>query len=559
MIGTKIRYINHYLLALVLAFATSFVFSCTRNYDEAKQLLVAKNLMEQQPDSALLILNQLKHNINFGSFSPDIMAHWTVCYCYSLDKSYKDLEYEIPIENAVEYFSDKEDSSEKMYSFYYLGKIQYGRNEYAKSINSFISAIEIAQRLNDLFNLALINRSIGDIYTTIHNESEALKHYTLAYQYFASSKGHSNKYANYTLVDIAHAHNNIQDYNKSIEFAKEALNKARNHFDTTLIANSLEVLGCSYCGANQYHKAISIYNQIEELTGTLSLNEIRNLSLAYVRTNQLDLAKELVVKFIDNDSLRNLALYDYNREMGNYKDALLALDIDVSIQNKILQEALSQNVTGAVSDYYSYEKRIKETEANKHKLVWIIILLVSIFIIVGLWGYFRMSIRKKKNLIEQNMLTAENLRQILEIKDSTLASAQDTISNLFANQFRLIDELCSDYYECKGTPKEKNKVYEKVVNLISGLGSDPNIINQMEEKINQGLDNLISDFRKDYTELKDSDIQLFIYLVMGFSPRAISVLISQKLEVVYNRKSSLKRKIKEGNSTQKELYLRYFA
>ena len=514
--------------------------------------------MEQHPDSALLVLNQMKHNINSGSFSPGIIAHWTVYYCYSLDKTYKDLDDEIPIEKAVKYFSDKDNSPEKMYSLYYFGKIQYGHNEYAKSINSFISAIEIAQQLNDLFNLALIHRSIGDIYTTIHNESEALKHYTLAYQYFVSSKGHSDKYAHYTLIDIAHAYNNTQNYSKSIEFAKEALNKAQNNSDTTLIANSLEVLGCSYCGTNQYDKAIATYNQIFELTGTLSFNETRNLSLAYVRTNQLDLAKEFVVKFIDNDSLRNLALYDYNREIENYKDALSAIDIDVSIQNEILQEALSQNVTGAVSDYYSYETRIKESEANKHKLIWIIVLLVSSFIIIGLWVYFRMLIRKKKNLIEQNMLTAENLRQILEIKDSSLASAQDTISNLFANQFRLVDELCSDYYECKGTPKEKNKVYEKVVNIISGLGSDPNIINQMEEKINQGLDNLIADFRKDYKELKDSDVQLFIYLVMGFSPRAMSVLISQKLEVVYNRKSSLKRKIKEGNSTKKELYLRYF-
>lgn len=559
MTGNKIRYINHYLLMLALAFATSLVLSCTRNSDEAKQLLIAKSIMEQQPDSALLVLNQMKHNLNASSFSPDIMAYWIVYYCYSLDKSYKDLEDDIPIEEAVKYFSNKDVSPEKMYSFYYLGKIQYGHNEYAKSINSFISAIEIAQQLNDLFNLALIHRSIGDIYTIIHNETEALKHYTLAFQYFENTKGHSNKYAHYTLVDIAHAYNNIQDYNKSIKFAKEALNEALKNSDTTLIANSLEVLGCSYCGSNQYEKAISTYNKIVELTGTLSFNEIRNLSLACVRNNQLTPAKDVVVKFIDNDSLRNLALYDYNREMGNYKDALLALDIDVSIQNKILQEALTQNVTGAVSDYYSYETRIKESEANKHKLVWISVLLASSFVIIGLWVYFRMSIKKKKDLIEQNMQTAENLRQILEIKNSTLVSAQDTISKLFANQFRLIDELCSDYYECKGTSKEKNKVYERVVNLISGLGSNPDIINQMEEKINQGLDNLISNFRKDYTELKDSDIQLFIYLIMGFSPRAISVLISQKIEVVYNRKSSLKRKIKEGNSTQKELYLRYFA
>lgn len=544
---------------LAIALVTSIVFSCSNNSYETKQLLVAKNLMKQNPDSALTVLSQLKSNINLNSSPSETAALWTVYYCYSLDKSYRDLDTEIPIEKAVEYFSREDDSKEKMYSLYYLGKIQYERNEYAKSIHSFMSAAEVARNLNDSFNLALIYQSMGDIYTMIHNELEALKCHTLAYQSFKKTNGLSDKYAHYAIVDIAHAYNNIQNYSKSIEFAKAALNKAQKASDTTLIANSLEVLACSYCGINQYNKAIKAYNRIIELRGTLSFDETRNLASAYVQTNQLDSAKGVIYKFISNDSLINLALYEYNRAVGNYKDALSALDIDVSIQNDILQEAFSQNVTGAVTDYYSYEKRLKESEANKHKLMWIIILLVSSFLITGLWLYFRIAIRKKKILMEQTMRTAENLKQILEIKNSDLASAQDTISSLFADQFKLVDELCSDYYECKGTSKEKNKVYEKVINIISGLGADPNTINQMEEKVNQGLDGLIANFRKDYTGLKDSDIQLFIYLVMGFSPRAISVLICQKLEVVYNRKSSLKRKIKEGNPVLKETYLHYFS
>ena len=53
----------------------------------------------------------------------------------------------------------------------------------------------------------------------------------------------------------------------------------------------------------------------------------------------------------------------------------------------------------------------------------------------------------------------------------------------------------------------------------------------------------MTNFRSNYPNLSDDDTQLFLYLVMGFSPQAISIILNIDIKKVYNRKSSLKRKV----------------
>ena len=68
----------------------------------------------------------------------------------------------------------------------------------------------------------------------------------------------------------------------------------------------------------------------------------------------------------------------------------------------------------------------------------------------------------------------------------------------------------------------------------------------------------MADFRKELPSLKPDDYLLYLYVVVNFSSRAISILIGESLPVVYNRKSSLKRKIQQSNSPQKERFVSEF-
>ena len=95
------------------------------------------------------------------------------------------------------------------------------------------------------------------------------------------------------------------------------------------------------------------------------------------------------------------------------------------------------------------------------------------------------------------------------------------------------------------------------MDVINNIGRDSSTIEKMEQLVNAHLNNLMYDFRSDYPLLKEDDYKLFLYFVSGFSPRAISILLQVKIDIIYNRKSSLKRKISNNHNINVEKYLAY--
>ena len=93
--------------------------------------------------------------------------------------------------------------------------------------------------------------------------------------------------------------------------------------------------------------------------------------------------------------------------------------------------------------------------------------------------------------------------------------------------------------------------------LVSGLGSDKKTLMELEDFINTYKDNLMTRFRAEFPDMKESDCILYLYAVAGFSSRAISIFIGEKLEVVYNRKSRLKQKINRSASPNTAVFAQY--
>ena len=135
---------------------------------------------------------------------------------------------------------------------------------------------------------------------------------------------------------------------------------------------------------------------------------------------------------------------------------------------------------------------------------------------------------------------------------------QQSVNQLFEQKFNSIDELCNTYYVYQGSNNERTKIYNNVIDIISNLSKDKKTIQELETYVNTYKNNLMADFRKELPSLKPDDYLLYLYVVVNFSSRAISILIGESLPVVYNRKSSLKRKIQQSNSPQKERFVSEF-
>ena len=325
-----------------------------------------------------------------------------------------------------------------------------------------------------------------------------------------------------------------------------------------LITAGLKLIGLSYFASGQFEKSIDTYNQIiTDYPSSMTAEDYSNLGSSYIRIGNIDEARYYMDIVSSADSTLKWLPYTVNKYLGDYKSAVEALEAEYEYQDKIIKTIVSQNVTETVSSYREYEQIIQEKELQHEKTTKAIIIIVLITLMV--LGYIIISLRLKaqRKEIENNMLLASNLRNMLQVKESETNSMQEVINNLFEQRFATIDKLSSDYYEYQGTANEKQKIYTNVMKLVSGLGSDKKTLKELENFINTYKDNLMTRFKNEFPEMKESDYTLYLYAVAGFSSRAISIFIGEKLEVVYNRKSRLKQKINRSTSSNAVNFAQY--
>lgn len=563
----KRMWYNIFSVTIIIVFFA--VVGCHKTTMLNENLMSAEQLMADQPDSALYILQNIDTTI---LKSAEDKALYALLYVQAEDKNYIDSKDVSKIQTAVTFYRDSKDEYHKMLSYYYMARIEENAHEYSKSIVNLLKAEDIAKAINSYFYLGLIYRSFSDIYNSSYNNVESLNYAQKAYKFFQLA-GYT-EYIDWGLWDIGKAYHNCADYDNSIEIAREVVNTATHKQDTILLRDGLRLLATSYVAQTDYASARKCYNQLrgigEEL---LTADDHRNLGVAYFGSGDLDSARLYMEKLFPIDSTQRWLLYQWNKHVGNYKDALLALEKEHLSSNAILHKVINQNVTHAVNNYKNYEKLVNEKNIQYEKTTKIIITCVFIAIIILGVVIATLRIKSQKKEIENNILLAANLRNMLKNKEYETVALQNTfdkqleckaadniamqeaINSLFEQRFATIDRLTSAYYEYQGTSNEKNKIYVDVMKLVSGLGSDKKTLKELESFINTYKDNLLIRFRNEFPDLRESDYVLYIYTIAGFSSRAISIFIGEKLEVVYNRKSRLKQKINKSNSNYKSVFI----
>ena len=527
--------------------------ACDQHSKYWETLTQVESYIGERPDSVLKVLQGID---TIQLHSAEDKALYALLYTQAEDKNYIDALDDSKISIAVDHYKNSDDQYHKMLSYYYWARIQFNNKEYSNSITSLLHAEDVAIDLGDDFHLGLIYRQFGDIYSMIFNGIESLNYSQKSYEHFKKS-GKEN-YSDWALWDIARAHYNCKDYESSIRTSNEIIELCHLRNSEILIANGLKLLGMSYYASGRYHKAIDAYNQmITDYPSSMTAEDYSNLGSSYNRVGNIDSARYYMNIVSQADSTLRWLPYTVSKSIGDYKSAIEALEHEYEYQDQIIKTMVSQNVTETVSNYREYKRIIQEREIQHEKTTKTIIVVVFIMIMALSYIIISLRLKAQRKEIENNMLLASNLRNMLKVKETETNSMQEVINNLFEQRFATIDKLSSDYYEYQGTANEKQKIYTNVMKLVSGLGSDKKTIKELETFINTYKDNLMTRFREEFPDMKESDCILYLYAVAGFSSRAISIFIGEKLEVVYNRKSRLKQKINRSTSPDGATFTQY--
>jgi len=388
-----------------------------------KLISVAESLMKINPDSSVIIINNVLNLIEDKNSEEYLKAIWikgvsfyfinnndssmsVFLYLKEISNKNNNLQYEADAlkmialvyrnigdyEKATENLSNciklcknaglKDKQAAAMNN---LGVVYEETGNFDKSLEIQMQSLSIHQELNDTLGLMACFNNIGMLYRNLND-------YDMAYEYYLKVLAFANKtnsivHKSRAYVNMGVIHTVKEEYGKALEYFFKALKLKKIINEKYEIALTYENIGEVYFLKKDYNKAEKYYNLAYEifsehgkykdkvtinlyLAKTLIKNKKLNSAFYYIKKADSMLEnysdKILFPEFYEINSQYYEALGNYNYAFKNYKifsqlkDSLHNTEID----NKIAKQK-------AKFDFESQEKELKrlnaETELNKIK------------------------------------------------------------------------------------------------------------------------------------------------------------------------------------------------
>jgi tetratricopeptide (TPR) repeat protein len=520
---------------------------------------VAEYCMTDRPDSSLALLETI---IDGDIRLKANKARYALLYSQALDKNYIDLTDDSLINISVDYYYDRKNVRYKFLSLYYGGRIYTNAGDYTKAIISYSDAETLVDKLSDDYLSGLLYTQLGDIYHIVYDYDKSLSAYQNSLEHF--QKAGKSKHEYYCILDIGMQYLNLYDFENGQKYINEAINRATEVGDTSLVLDCLSNLAILRMFNGEVDSVKELKNTLcksvdfEDMGSQL----LGSLARMYALSNKPDSAEILIEQAWKNVVSANdsISLYydssNVYESLGDFKKSLANLWDGVSVQNRILRNLLSQPILSAQKNYYkdqseSYNYKLKVTKHFMICIIAIIILIIALAIVL-----FKKRLNEKDLEIERHLNIINEIRNMNEENISkTLLKAKQQMSSYFEQ----VNQIGDAYYELADTEKGRNKFLSDLKSTLEKFSKDKQYYMRLEDTVNEYNDDVMLKLRNDIPGIKESDYKLLCYIIIGFSNRFISILLDEKPQNIATRKSRLRTKIINCDSKNRELFLEFMA
>lgn len=548
---------------MVALIALSMVVGCKGRVDPILSEIDFK--MEEHPDSALMLLDSYRLSDNTSDYD---RAYYGLLLTHARYKNFIDETNDSLISASADYFLKHNCQEQAARSLFLQGMIQMNANRFGEAAVSFSKGLDIAKDSKQYMWEGQCARGLFMLYGYLLDGSAQLKYAEEAISAF--DNGNYGDWKNYAQFNLARAYNNNGQYEKSLCLIEDLL-KNTEEMDTSMLSELYQLKGLSLFAVGRYEESIKNYKYAYKFNPLILSDQDKyniSFSLFEIDDDSLYLDDDFIEmdnknKFKDVDAFIVLA------RQGNYKQAYKCLEHYKNLQDSVMSVILKNNVYESMHQYEEmketlYQARVK----NVRMLLCIAFLCIIIVCMMAIWK-MRERIHKENSLCLKMEADLESLRfdlqtQLMKTGMMSENSSIDSIESKFEGFERIIKQryaevnrLCDDYYphcdrndDKKGIKAEANKVIMTFSEKYS--------LEEIEKFVDEKSDGLYTSFKKVFFDFSEDEHRLFLYLMLGFNSRTISVILGQKVSAVYNKKSRLKGKIEKSRDQNKQKYLRFF-
>ena len=537
-------------ILLILFTALCGLISCTSKSSSASLFMEVDSLLEDYPDSALILLQ----DVDAIDLSTSQQAEYALLMVQAMDKNYIPYSNDSLIMVAVNYYKGKSEKKDKQAkAYYYLGRVYEGLGDDVAAAEAYLGALDIMgeKGVSKLHLYANINLASCYYYQDLYERS--LERYRKAYDIGQQLGEVSNLFYPLRAMGGIHAAFNQPDsalfyYQKSIEIAEEvgdSLYSAIIFADLAQLYNTREM----YSEANEYiSRAINLSPHYDHIYYYLKGDILSKF-------HQYDSAQYYLERSLDKDNLyayvsSNYALYNLQKNIGNYKSAVDYADNYILYYDSIQHQIQRAEVTKLMNDH-ALESHKKEIDARQQRFMLYYVIGFLVILSLCVYIFFHIDRNKKKKLIGLQQDVMQNRSQLLQLQNKLASSTTEIEIERQENEMAQQQlqtrqkELCMSLFQTTSSYRivqdfesaKRQKKYPKELSEKDRL------------KVQQSVSEIYVDFIQEQQQfspqLSQGDIYCCVLAYMGFSNSLIGYLMGVDPNVVTQRRYRIKGKMDE--------------
>lgn len=527
------------LFALVLTFLP--LVSCVSVHVE-NILNDVETYISERPDSALAVLDSIDRDM---LTTRKVTSHHALLYAMALDKNFIDVSDDSLAMTALEYYEHHGDRKYKARALYYLGLSHYYSQEYDKAIIEFTKAEEVAQKHDSLY-WGMTKVAQADTYGKIYNEVEEYHCICKAYEIYNSIS--ATYYIDASKYRLATILIDMNRYDESDILLLDIIESS----DISSKIKSVSLIAYAYSQVvrfdNRYDLAVNVFEKVlkDYDASFMSYKDYWAFAYALHCLGRSDESKELVNQLIQIDTTGTSDYWQYviEKESLNYEVALNHLEKSTYKNEKEIELALKQELSLKQRDYYAAQSELTSYKMRNRTLLLLSLISISLMVIGYILILISKYLRKQKEERDKYMeYIAEITRQLDEVKNDN--SLKNKYIELYKSKFEVLRSLSDQYLQTENRIDAEKIIYKKVVSLVDEIRNDAEHRAGFEAVLDNDLDGIMTNFRKEMPKLKEIDYSIFSYWIAGFDVTTISRLLDTSLNIVYIRKTRIKQHIKD--------------
>ena len=534
-------------------------------------LITVNELTYSRPDSALILLEQIKDEII--TEPKHIQAYYQLLTIKARDKAYIEHTTDSMILPIVTYYEKRKDKEHLAEAYYYAGRVYDDLHDAPQALDYYQKAAFSLKDSKDYRLLKVIYSQMGKLFLYQSVYSEAQKTYKQAYHY--STLIDDKKGIIINLCDIGLSFMALHKADSALYYFEKAYQYAQLSENKKLISRTLNALADIYMQQGKADLALKIFQTFD----TSQKEVIGNLVLGgdvYFQTGQVDSALFYYNRLLLNNDI--YALYAGHRglakiaqQQSNYKEATRHLEL-YNLYSDSIKEITNTEAIYKVQSLYNYQLREQENEklrvyATKQGR-WVIICFFTVLLLTAIMLIYiqynkrkkiqlKMQLEKLEYLKEEqyhksNQFIEDNKRKIAELEAALQQSAQDNDNKqkLLAAQreqiIRLNSKVEADQKEqvLAETAFKQSDIYNKFHEAISNTSIK--IETKDWEQLRTELDNCYKNFTlrlRAIYPISDMELKICMLLKTDISITGTAYLCARSKSAIVSARKKLYEKV----------------